>query len=307
MEKPGTQFVQGRLLVLDVRTAGSRVWLGPAWAALCGAVASRQLAIDWHSVLPLFATLLVVDSFLGTAWSVAESDRWTVDEAEADNPGREPGLPALPYTLPGSSSYRFRRFLTETISRWRTTLWPLWGSSVLDLTLSSAFALLVAALLGFGPLVLTIVALLVTVCRLVLLRSQQAGTLALGSCVLAGLPWLMGYAAFGQVTFSTGRRGVMVALLLAGLYALAFYSYQLLSRERAARGAVLLNLAQAATAGVLVIQKQPILAGMVGLLLLPQVLLQGALVSGCDGMWYLRRVQVFTMGAMMAAAVGTAI
>jgi len=69
----------------------------------------------------------------------------------------------------------------------------------------------------------------------------------------------------------------------------------------------LLNLAQVATVALLVFWKQPILAGVVTLLLLPQMLLQPALVRTGDGLWYLRRVQAFTMGAMMATAVAAAL
>ena len=56
-----------------------------------------------------------------------------------------------------------------------------------------------------------------------------------------------------------------------------------------------------------VIDKQPIMAGVVALLLLPQMLLQPALLSTRDGLWYLGRVQAFTMAAMMATAVAAAI
>jgi hypothetical protein len=102
--------------------------------------------------------------------------------------------------------------------------------------------------------------------------------------------------------------GVMVeALVMAAIYALAFHSYQLLSRESLSSGAALLNLTHVTAAAMLIILKQPILAGAVALLLLPQVLLQPALLMTRDGFGYSRRMQAPTMAAMMVTALATAV
>lgn len=298
---------QGRLLRLEARFAGSRIWLGPAWALLCGAVASAGMDIGWQVLVTLLVALVLVDSFLGTVWSLAASDQWALASAKGRNPGEEADVPAIPYTLPGSPSYRIVGFLGDRLSRWRATVWPKLGGSIVSLTFTAVFALLLGAMLGEGPLLLTAVALAIGGSRLALARSREAVGLALGTSFLAGLPWLIGYVTFADVVSLSGGWTEMVRpLVWAGVYALAFHAYQLLSREHLAVGAGALNLAQVVAVAALVIDKQPIMAGVVALLLLPQMLLQPALLSTRDGLWYLGRVQGFTMAAMMATAVAAA-
>ncbi len=307
MEKPGSESIQGRLFNLEARSARSQIWLGPGWAVLCGAVASAGLDIGWYTLLSLLLALLLVDSLLGTVWSLATSDRRILGASEGGNPGQKTSLSALPYTLPGSLGYRVLDLLSERVSRWRATLRSEAGSSLLSLILSSLFALVVAALLGKGPLLLTGVALVIAAWRFALPRSREVMRLALGSCFLAGLAWLMGYATFYDLASLSSESSLIgKPLVWAAVYAVAFHAYQLLSRGRLAKGATLLNLAQIAAATGLVVVKQPILAGVVGLLLLPQMLLQPSLLSTGDGLWYLRRVQVFTMATMMVTAVAAA-
>jgi len=198
--------------------------------------------------------------------------------------------------------------LNERASRWRYNLWSRAGSSLLSLIFSALFALVAAALLGEGSLLLTGVALLIAASRFALSGSREIIRLALASCFLGGLAWLMGYVTFSDLASLSGDQGLIAKpLLWAAIYAVVFHAYQLLSGEDLTRGATLLNLAQVAAAAVLVITKQPILAGVVGLLLLAQMLLQPSLLSTGEGLWYLRRVQVFTMAAMMLMAVAAAI
>ncbi len=308
MEKPGGVTVQGRLFNLEARSARSQIWLGPGWAVLCGAVASAGLDIRWYTLVYLLLALLLVDSLLGTVWSVVTSDRRILGASEGGNPGQKSSQSALPYTLPGSLGYRFFDFLSEIVTGWRATLRSEAGSSLLTFIFGSLFALVVAALLGKGPLLLTGLALLIAAWRLALPGSREVMRLALASCFLGGLAWLMGYATFCDLASLSGERSLMgKPLVLAAVYAVAFHAYQLLGGGRFAKGATLLNLAQIAAATALVVVRQPILAGVVGLLLLPQMLLQPSLLSTGDGLWYLRRVQVFTMATMMVTAVASAI
>lgn len=308
MEKPPTESIQGRLLNLEARSARSQIWMGPGWALLCGAVASAGLDISWHAFVSLLLALVLVDSLLGTIWSLVTSERLTLAANEAGNPGLRAGPSALPYTLPGSLGYRVFRTLSGRIFRARAALSWQAGNALLTVIFGSVFALVVAALLGAGPLLLTGVALMIAASRFFVSGWRRVIRLALGSCFLAGLAWLMGYAAFCDLASASSEESLLAKpLLWAGLYTVAFHAYQLLSNGSLAKGATLLNLAQLAAATVLVVAKQPILAGVVGLLLFPQMVLQSALLRVGDGLWYLRRVQVFTMAAMMATAVAAAI
>jgi hypothetical protein len=77
----------------------------------------------------------------------------------------------------------------------------------------------------------------------------------------------------------------------------------LIARDGLSSGARLLVLAHVAAIAVLILAKEPILGGSVALLFLPQAMLQPLMLRLSDGRWYLRRVQVFTMLAMLAMAV----
>lgn len=308
MDKPSSDFAQGRVFDLEVRSATSRIWLGPAWAVLCGAVASGGLELDWHTIVALLLAMLLADSLLGSVWSVVDSNLQVAEGAATGNPGSKTPAPSLPYTLPGSASARFAEFLSKRTAWWRSTVWPQKGNLVLGLAFNSLLALLVSALLGGVPLLLTAVALAFAGCRLVLRRSRQGVGLALGSCFLGGLPWLLGYATFrdlGSVGSELGMTGE--ALAMAAIYALAYHAYQVLSIEGLSSGAALLNLAHVTAAAMLIAVKQPILAGCVALLFLPQLLLQPALLTTGDGLGYLRQVQAPTMAAMMVTALATAV
>ncbi|NIN69751.1 MAG: hypothetical protein GTO63_34720 [Anaerolineae bacterium] len=282
--------------------------MGPAWAVLCGAVASGALELDWHTVVTLPLAVLLADSLLGSVWSVVNSDLRVAEGAPTGNPGRKTPVPSLPYTLPGSASARFFEFLSKRMAWWRSTVWPQKGNLVLGLAFNSLLALLVSALLGGVPVLLTAIALALAGCRLVLRSSREGVRLALGSCFLAGLPWLLGYTSFGDLGSLGSEPGVTVeALAMAAIYALAYHSYQVLSAEGLSGGAALLNLAHVTAAAMLVVVKQPILAGGVALLFLPQLLLQPALLTTHDGLGYLRQVQAPTMAAMMVTALATAV
>jgi hypothetical protein len=113
----------------------------------------------------------------------------------------------------------------------------------------------------------------------------------------------MGWAAFSDLQFGmNGLRPFSQALVWAAAYATTFHAYRLLGGQRLARGSTLLAAAHLLAIVLLIVARQPILAGGVALLLLPQLMLQPALLSVGEGVWYLRRVQIFTMLATMVTA-----
>ncbi len=308
MDKSSSEIVQGRLFTLQVTSAGSRTWFGPAWAVVCGAVAAGALGLDWRVAVTLLLAVVLADSLLGSIWSLFAPDLWSLESKPKGNPGRKADAPALPYTSPGSASARFSEFLGQRSVWWRSTVWPQKGHLVLGLAFNSLLALLLSALLGAGALLMTVVALAIAGLGLVLRASREGLGLALASCFLAGLPWLLGYSTFRGLGSVGSESGLMAqALAMAAIYALAFHSCQLLGRGRSSAGAALLTLAQVAAAAMLVAIKQPVLAGGVGLFLLPQLLLQPALLATGDALGYLRRVQAATMAAMMLTALATAV
>jgi hypothetical protein len=161
--------------------------------------------------------------------------------------------------------------------------------------------------MGSVPLGLTVVALGLAAWRLSMAQGEGSLSSVLASCYLAGLPWLMGWAAFSDLQFGMNElRPLSQALVWAAAYATTFHAYRLLGGQRLARGSNLLAAVHLSAIVLLVVARQPLLAGGVALLLLPQLMLQPALLSVGEGVWYLRRVQIFTMLATIVTAMAMA-
>jgi hypothetical protein len=304
-EKQEQRLHEGGLLALEVKSLGNRMWLGPTWAVVCGAVASGGLEIGWRAPLVVLLAIVLADAVLGSVWTLATSaGRWRLPKTRRGNPGGEAATPTLPYTLPGSAGGRFSSFVGHALHRWRYVIWPRVGTSIAGMGFLSLVALLMGAFLGIGPFVVTAIAVGIAGAGLVDARSGGTRGVGLASCVLAGLPWLIGYTALGgSAVVEQGLVSSLRFLLWPALYATTWYAYRLLGEEQSQRGAVLLGLAQVVVVALLVAVREPIMAGAVALFLLPQLLLQPALLREDDGLWYLRHSQVFAMCAMMAMAV----
>ncbi len=308
-DKQEQKLHEGGLLTLEVRPVESRVWLGPMWAVLCGAVASGGLELEWWVPLVVLLAVVLADPVLGSVWTLASNiGAWRFPEARGANPGHHSSMPALPYTLPGSVGHRFSTFVAQAKQRWQDTIWPQAGTSIQGMGLLSLVAFLLAAFLGGGPLVVTMMGLGVAAGALLDARSRGTVRAGLASCFLAGLPWLIGYTALGGAAVEKqGLVALLQVLVWPALYATAWYAYRWLREQQSYRGALLLSMAHVLSVAVLVVIRQPIMAGVVALLLLPQLLLQPELLRRGDGMWYVRRAQVFTMCAMMAISVAVAV
>lgn len=114
----------------------------------------------------------------------------------------------------------------------------------------------------------------------------------------------MGYLAFMPLLLQVALQRHGEAILWALIYTGLLYAFQSIDRGERDKGVRLLNLVQIFGVAVLVLTKEPILAGVAGLLLLPQMLLQPVLKRRD---WYLRRTQFFALMAMMVGALAVAI
>jgi len=274
----------GSLIDLEVRLGRPLIWLSPAWAALCGAAASGRLALSGQAALTLLLTLLLADAAWGFLWKLA------AERPPADNRPSTAGirLAALPYTVPGSPSQRAFERLGEFLAWWREGFWPRHGSAlIVALPLTAALA----ATLGRRVVILTSAALAM-VALAFLLRRRGASPLALQAILGMGLAWLAGHIALGPLGWPS--------LFLAALYTGTYRAWLALAEGK--RPLILLNGSQVAVVALLVALRQPIAAGLVGLSLLPQMLLQPYLRRGGMEAWYLRRTRVFLMASTMAAA-----
>jgi hypothetical protein len=153
-------------------------------------------------------------------------------------------------------------------------------------------ALLIAALLSPAALGLSL-AVIILALAAAAFPSLGANGLVRGLFAV-GLPWLIGQAALGPLGWSS--------VTLAALYVV---SYAALLDQRFGRGdrRLWLNAAQGLGVVVLLVVGQPILAGIVVLIVLPQIALQSFLSRG-EGQWYVQYAQPLVMIGMLVAAIG---
>lgn len=307
MEREG-EWQPGYPLLLEAR---SFLELGPGWAVLCGALASRGLVLGLEAVLPFALSILLADVFLGGIWSQSMTLASTPPHDQRIVP-RAPRV-SLPFTLPGSPGHRTLLWVQRNWGHWRALpssvreAWIGWGLAVV-------FALALALTLGPSPTLIALSALSLLAVEFGRRRRGLPASWQLAVAQRGAIPWLLGYAALGgpswgalSSTLSVGIGMHAQALLWSGLYALAMYGHQHLERGQLQAGGRALNTAQGVGIAALIAAREPVLAGIAGLLYLPQGLWQAVLARRRDGPWYRRRTQPYVMAVMLLGALSLAL
>lgn len=244
-------------------------WLG-AWSVLCGALVSNHLRWDGDLLLRLVLVLLLAELAWSSLWDLAVSTDWFRPLAEHWPPAAPARLITLPYTQPGAPGGRLARRAGRLARWWRDAFWPAAGPALLGLLGAVVLTAVLAHFLParLRPLYAGLVAL--TGLGLVLRQRGKEPLLAL-ALVRVGLCWLAGHATFAE----PGTTSVILALA----FSLAAWGNLRLSAGLG-RGLWLLNGGQALAVAVLLVLKQPVAAGIAGLLLFGQVAMQPALHFG---------------------------
>ena len=283
-----TRPLVGRLIALDVRPTRTLTLLGPAWAALCGAIASGGLTLRGQTLLTLILIIMLCDAFLG-AWRAL----WLQSDWR----------PALGHTL--SSSGRWLRvdhsgfLLTrwwDALGRWmkylREIIWPIIESEMIGMIIAGILALSTAVVLGMQTFWFTVLAMLLSLIEAQVGSARGAGLRAV--CEIA-LPFHIAQSAFGFFSWSSLAFSVLFTLVYRALLGLATTRQMSWIRWS--------NFAQLGVVAMLLVRNSPIGAGVVGMGLLAQVLWQARLLYDRDGNGYARRVQSYVLVAMLIAAI----
>jgi hypothetical protein len=246
---------------------------------------------------------VLADAVLGTVWAGAAqlsvSSLVAVGSAATH-------LPAWPYALAGSPSERLRLWLEAARQRYRVD--AVWAGAVGGLIFGSASALLLAVLMGATVSRLVLLALVLAVLG-ASSRSGPAGQARLGALLPMFFAWLVAHAALGSLGFN--------AIALAALYAFVVYTYAMIAgADRWQRWASLGNFTQLLVVMLLAFWGRPLYAGVAGLLLAGQWLLQSALSEaplseaptfGAGArLLYWRWSGLFLLASMVVAALGCA-
>jgi hypothetical protein len=262
-----------------------------AWSVLCGALASKGLRAERDDLLVLALVLLLADVAWGTLWDLGAGTDWFGTLATAWPPKQSGGLRGLPYTQRRAPAGRLLQGLNRLLGWWRESFWPQAGGALLGLLAATLMAvvlslLLPAALRPLNGLLLALVGLGVAARR-------RGRDLPAGEALAAvGLGWLAGHLAFAPPEGAS-------ALLALFLAAAAWGGLRLARGLRAAL--LLLDGGQLLVIALLVALKQPLPAGLLGLLLLGQVALQPSLGSASPAE-VARRTWPWLMAAMLVAA-----
>ena len=281
--------VAGRLVALDFLPARPLTLLGPAWAVLCGAIASGGLLTKNQSFLYVVLLLLVCDALLG-AWRA----RWLHADwrtALPHNLARAQIWLAIPDDAADALPTRVSRFLSRRIKFIRSVLWPLVDSEIIGMLIAGTLALCLAVVLGVIPTLLTGVALI-----LALIEGQletQLGAL-LRAVFEITLPWLIAQSALGSLTW--------LAFVFVLMFTLVYLALLDLSATRKERRIITSNLTQLAIVLLLIAINTPAGAGIVALGLLVQVMWQARFRVDRDGRTYARRIQSYILMAMLVTA-----
>jgi hypothetical protein len=268
-------------------------WLG-GWAVLCGALASNQLHWQGDVLLDFVLVLLLVELGWGSLWDLAVGTDWFRPVAEGWPPLGPISPVTLPYTQPHSPGGRLARWLGRLGCWWREAFWPAVGPALLGLLAAALLTVVLALLLPatLRPLQAALVALIGLG---MVQRRRGRQPLAAQALVRVGLGWLAGVAVFAALGTASA--------VLAFAFALAAWGNLRLA-EGLPRGLWLLNAGQAIGVVVLLMLKQPLVAGVAGLFLFGQVAMQPSLRYGDTPAHTTvsRRTWPWLMAAMLLAA-----
>jgi hypothetical protein len=281
----------GGLIRLQARLADLTTWLSPAWAALCGVVASGGFGWQGTDWLRLALLILLTDGCWGTLWAAIGGVDWATpfDRWRHWQFGERISKP--PYTLPDSPGDRVFRWLGQFRAWWRHLFWLDRGLALTTIFISIPVTAVLATLLGQDLLLLSMAAL----------AAMQAGTIGAGGrgtttpewSALIGitLPWLAGHVTFGPLTLGS----VALALALVPAWGTAW-------RVESTRGRTIAAGGQLLAAVILVALGQPLAACGLVLLLVPQLALLPWVKQGQPAGWYVHQTYPWLMLAMLIAA-----
>ncbi|UCC64928.1 MAG: hypothetical protein JSV36_07780 [Anaerolineae bacterium] len=285
---------------LNSRWIDLRLWVGrplagggPLWATLCGLIVSGGLRLNAGVALTAGFVLFLAGPVWGVVWQAVAMADWFTPFSASEWAAPAPWITLLPYTGPDSPAGRLAERLGQVRVWWRERLWPDHGSAVVELAVALPLSLGLAWIVGRPAVVLTVAVWALSTLAALVDRGAGTPPTELQAIVEGGLPWLMGHAALGELTWPSVISATAFTVSYAAALALA-------AGRR--RPLAWLNGGQMGALAVLVVTGHPLPAVFGILLLLPQLTLQAYLHRDGDGQWYLRRAQPFAMLIMIVSA-----
>ncbi len=278
----------GHFIRIQIPARSRALWLSPAWAVLCGIVASSAFVWTGRDVLIAMLAILLADGAWGTVWwGLVETDwpqlisRWPLVNPD---PIEQP----WPLARSGSPADRAQHWVARWRVWWRLILWPEASTPVLSAVGSIGLAIVISAVIGWAALTLSLGAFALTQIGVLLEhRHGRASHVARGALDV-GLAWALGHAAFGTLT--------PLSAVMAALFAIAYGSS--VDLARGGQQARWWLLPQVLIVAILVLIQQPLAAFAVISLLIAQALL----ATVRRGLPFAQDAQIWLLLAMLVAA-----
>jgi len=285
-ESFSTRPVAGRWMAIDFRPTRPLTILGPAWAMLCGAIASGGLSFRGQSVLFLILSFILCDALLGAWRALWFGSELRVALTRASNRTQT----WLDLDAPSGRLARLRWQIKRRIDFARRVIWPLIDSETIGMFFAGMLGLSLAAVLGTAPFVLTAIAMVLALVEGRVGSTRGAGLRAITEIAI---PWLITQSAFNSFSFWALAAALLFTLIYRALIGIA------MGQGQWTRWCNLLLLAASV---MLWLSNAPLGAGLVALGLIAQLLWQVRYRMDRDGRNYVQRVQSYVLVAMIMMA-----
>jgi len=277
----------GQFLRFQIPARARTLWLSSAWAVLCGLIASSAFVWTGRDVLIVALVVVITDGAWATQWwGLVDTDwrqlfaNWNVIAVERSE---------APLALRGSPADRSQHNLARLRAWWRSGGRERAGTPLFSTLAALMLGVLLSAVIAWQALALTFAAFALTQIA-VILRLHGRAINWLHGLVAVGLAWMLGHAAFGEIT------------LLSALAALIF-SFAYAAALDLAQGAATTRrwlLPQLILVIILIWLQQPIAA----LALIALLIAQALLATVMHSLDFARAAQGWLMLAMLVAALG---
>jgi hypothetical protein len=245
--------------------------------------------------------MFLVDMIWGGLWSALAATDWATQLQQWKRWYRGQPVRFLPYTSSNGSAGRLAHTLGNLRCWWKEASGPILGPTLAAVGLLLPLAVIISGLLGTRPLVVTLAAIALLQFIFTWTNGDARAVPGPQAVFDIALPWIAGQVLFGPLT--------LPSTILALAFTLSYFGGLRLSQTGDGLGRW--NLGQVVVIAVLVASRQPLAAGIVGLLLFGQAAFQPGLfdaeteeIDPDKAVRFVRFAQYWLMAGMLAAAWG---
>jgi hypothetical protein len=297
-DEPTPHTIIGRSFTFLIAPTNAQTALGPAWAVLCGALASGNWQWQVDRLRNLILALFIAELLWSTWRAILIDMDWPTFAASHPLPEHGDAMLVPPYTTPWSpvgrlfvAWARLRRWMRQTLPVERSGM-------LLALPILPPVVIVLSAAISAQILLLSIAVLALTAVEWYVARRKRAHYgLQAGSEI--GASWLAGHLVFSQLTWQTLTLACCYALVYQGAL---YLTNNELGAARRSWALALIYAGQIAAMALLVALGHQLAAMVLGLLGMPQLLLLAQLDSDAHNLWYLRHAAPFLVVSMLVAA-----